>query len=221
VLDHNRTIYTRPQVYCKEYPGLVGIEGLTKTSDPIDDDGKILEYKVLHEKRMQGDRELRDRDSRLPGDRQEPDSGDDEDYWPTENPIERPQTRQLVKERDARANLVQLSSEISVFLVLEAVALPATPKSMEEALSGPDAEHWRKGRDKELKGISDRSTWSLVESKKRIRKKPVTSKWAFRVSWEPDGTIKYRCRIVARGFFQVPGADFDLTYAPTLQLKRH
>jgi hypothetical protein len=101
VLDHNQTIYTRPQVFCKEYPGLVGLEGLTKESDPIDDDGKILDYEILHEKRMQGDRELRDLNSRLPGDRQEPDSGNDEDYWPTESPIEKPQTRQLVKEQDA------------------------------------------------------------------------------------------------------------------------
>jgi hypothetical protein len=49
--------------------------------------------------------------------------------------------------------------------------------------------------------------------------KPIISKWAFRVSWNPDGTVKYRCRIVAKEFKQQPGADFDLTFAPTLQLK--
>jgi hypothetical protein len=31
--------------------------------------------------------------------------------------------------------------------------------------------------------------------------------------------VKYRSRIVARGFTQIPGADFDATYSPTVQLK--
>jgi hypothetical protein len=42
---------------------------------------------------------------------------------------------------------------------------------------------------------------------------------AFRVSIQQDGSVKYRSRIVARGFTQIPGADFDATYSPTVQLK--
>jgi hypothetical protein len=60
---------------------------MTRYSDPIDANGKIREYEILHEKRMQGDRELRDLDLRLPGDRQEPVSSGDKDSWPTESPI--------------------------------------------------------------------------------------------------------------------------------------
>jgi hypothetical protein len=50
-------------------------------------------------------------------------------------------------------------------------------------------------------------------------KKIVSSKWAFRVTWDVDGNVKYWARIVARRFSQIPHLDFDQTYAPTVQFK--
>jgi hypothetical protein len=117
----------------------------------------------------------------------------------------------------AKCSYAKVNKGIQALLALQAIQLPRTPKTMQEALAGPDAAHWAKARAKELVGIEERSTWREETPPKG--KRVVTSKWAFRTSWEADGSIKYRARIVARGFSQVPGFDFDKTYAPTLQFK--
>jgi hypothetical protein len=216
VMDHDGSVRSRLQVYCKEYPVLVGLESLKSKVDPIDDDGKILEYEVDNQSRMQRDSELMRQSSKLPADRHGNHQDDDnkEGYWSAADLLERPKTRAKAKEREARARLAEVNLAVAALVRLGSFELPETPKSMEESLAGPDAEHWQKGREKELKGISDRGTWEDLEStgvrtqKTRRTKKPITSKWALRVSWNPDGTIKYRCRIIARFFLQLPGADY-------------
>jgi hypothetical protein len=46
VMDHDGVVRTRPQVYCKDYHGLVGLESLKSEADPIYDNGKILKYEM-------------------------------------------------------------------------------------------------------------------------------------------------------------------------------
>jgi hypothetical protein len=58
VLDSKRRELTRSQVYCKEYPGLLGLENLNKQADPIDKDGRLRGGEVSHSTRMKGDRAL-------------------------------------------------------------------------------------------------------------------------------------------------------------------
>ena len=43
----------------------------------------------------------------------------------------------------------------------------------------------------------------------------VDTKWVFRVKLRGDGTLdRFKARLCARGFTQVPGLDYDETYAP-------
>jgi hypothetical protein len=72
--------------------------------------------------------------------------------------VERPETRAIMKERKSRARLEEINQAVAALACMKIFELPVTPKSVEEALAGPDAEHWKKGKDKVLKGISDRST---------------------------------------------------------------
>jgi hypothetical protein len=65
-------------------------------------------------------------------------------------------------------------------------------------------------------------TADLVNSfKKQISKgvKPIKSKFDFRKTIRPNGTIKYRVRLVACGYSQILGKDFDETYAPTAKYR--
>jgi Reverse transcriptase (RNA-dependent DNA polymerase) len=41
------------------------------------------------------------------------------------------------------------------------------------------------------------------------------SKWVFKIKQAPDGMIqKYKAHLVAQGFSQIEGIDFDQTFAP-------
>jgi hypothetical protein len=224
VLDNNRRIQTRPQLYCKEYPGLLGLENIDPATEPMNRDGAVdlPPVELSHQKRMSRDPDVMKRRVEGDGGGGEGVVGFDNDTW--EPTYDRPRTRaEAGKEREEEegywpsGNRAEISSAIDAFLKLDGFKLPDTPVSMEEALGGPDRVHWEKARMKELDGISDRDTWE--DSAVPKGKKAVSSKWAFRVTWDTDGAIKYRARIVARGFSQVPDRDFDSTYAPTLQFK--
>ncbi len=44
--------------------------------------------------------------------------------------------------------------------------------------------------------------------------KPITCKWIFKIKYKADDTIqKYKARLIARGFTQVPHLDFGETFS--------
>ena len=46
------------------------------------------------------------------------------------------------------------------------------------------------------------------------------SKWVFIVKYNADGTVeKYKGRVVAKGFSQVEGDDYDQTFSPTVRFE--
>ena len=61
-------------------------------------------------------------------------------------------------------------------------------------------------------------TFTVIDELPKGRK-AVSSKLVFRVKRNADGSIEcYKARLVAHGFFQVPGMDFDETFAPVVKL---
>lgn len=45
----------------------------------------------------------------------------------------------------------------------------------------------------------------------------VTCKWEFRVKKGPDGNLRWKARLVARGFSQFERVDFEETYSPLVK----
>ncbi|CAI7902055.1 unnamed protein product [Closterium sp. NIES-54] len=87
------------------------------------------------------------------------------------------------------------------------------PKTLAEALSGPDAEKWKQSVKEEYDSLLENETWELCELPPG--KKAISSKLIFRHKYGPDGELtRYKSRLVAKGLQQTKGKDFDEIFAP-------
>ncbi|CAI7794081.1 unnamed protein product, partial [Closterium sp. NIES-53] len=87
------------------------------------------------------------------------------------------------------------------------------PKTLAEALSGPNAEKWKQSVEEEYDSLLENETWELCELPPG--KKAISSKLIFRHKYGPDGELtRYKSRLVAKGFQQTKGKDFDEIFAP-------
>jgi hypothetical protein len=91
---------------------------------------------------------------------------------------------------------------------------PSEPKTFREAMQCPDADLWYQAAVKEMEAHIKNGTWELV--KLLPSHKPIGSWWVFKVKRNADGSVEcYKARLIAKGFSQCPGVDFDETFSPT------
>ena len=91
------------------------------------------------------------------------------------------------------------------------------PRSYAEAMRAIDVDKWKEAAKREYDSLIENGTWTLVELPKD--RKPIKCKWIFKIK-KNDGVIeKYKARLVAKGFSQIPGVDYDETFAPVPQPK--
>lgn len=89
------------------------------------------------------------------------------------------------------------------------------PQTMSEALKTPDADEWKAAAEAELESLAENHAWELVPLPQG--KKTVGSRWVFKVKRKEDGSVdRYKCRLVAKGYSQRPGIDFDETFSPVV-----
>ncbi len=87
------------------------------------------------------------------------------------------------------------------------------PKSVAEALSGKYRDEWLAALLSELTSLEENQTWELTDLPSG--KKPIKCRWVFKVKYNADGTVeRFKCRLVAQGFTQRQGIDYDETFAP-------
>ncbi|CAI7853728.1 unnamed protein product [Closterium sp. NIES-54] len=78
------------------------------------------------------------------------------------------------------------------------------PKTLAEALSGPDAEKWKQSVKEEYDSLLENETWELCELPPG--KNVISSKLIFRHKYGPDGAlIRYKSRLVAKGLQKTKG----------------
>jgi len=87
------------------------------------------------------------------------------------------------------------------------------PQIVEEALNDKDAKKWEMAMQEEYDFLVVNNIWSLVPLPKG--RKLISCKWVFKIKHGVHGEVeRYKGRLVARGFTQTFGVDYNETFAP-------
>lgn len=90
------------------------------------------------------------------------------------------------------------------------------PKTFNEVLKRNDKDKWMDAMKNELNSLAQNGTWELVDIPEG--RKPIGCKWVFKIKTDADGRItKYKARLVAQGFSQKFGVDYDEVFAPVVR----
>ncbi len=77
---------------------------------------------------------------------------------------------------------------------------------------------WREAMDKEMESLKANDVYDLVELPEG--KKVIGCKWVFKRKLNDDGTVnQYKARLVAQGFSQTYGLDFDEMFCPVVRFE--
>jgi len=89
------------------------------------------------------------------------------------------------------------------------------PKNIEEALQD---DYWIHAMQEELHQFERNDVWELTRLPKQ--QNIIGTKWIFKNKKNEEGTvIRNKARLVAQGFSQIEGIDFDETFAPVARLE--
>ena len=89
------------------------------------------------------------------------------------------------------------------------------PQKFEEAVK---ENIWQDAMDEEIRVIKKNRTWELVDRPKS--KDIIGLKWVYKIKFNGDGSIQnHKVRLVAKGYSQQPGIDFNETFAPVVRME--
>ncbi|RVW38700.1 Retrovirus-related Pol polyprotein from transposon TNT 1-94 [Vitis vinifera] len=93
------------------------------------------------------------------------------------------------------------------------------PRSYKEAMESKDSKKWLSSMDDEMASLRKNQTWELVPLPERV--KPVDCKWLFKIKdgISEDEPPKYKSRLVAKGFSQKEGIDYNEVFSPVVKHK--
>ncbi|RVW34590.1 Retrovirus-related Pol polyprotein from transposon RE1 [Vitis vinifera] len=76
---------------------------------------------------------------------------------------------------------------------------------------------WKKAIQDEIDALEKNETWTITDLP--VGKRPVGCKWIFTIKYKADGSVeRFKARLVARGFTQSYGIDYQETFAPVAKL---
>jgi transposase InsO family protein len=87
-----------------------------------------------------------------------------------------------------------------------------------QAMASPDAAQWISSMQEELDALEKQNVASVVSCP--IGVKPIACRWLFKQKFDASNNpIRYKSRVVAKGFQQRQGIDYDETYAPVARMQ--
>ena len=90
------------------------------------------------------------------------------------------------------------------------------PATFNQAMKSDEASLWKQAINEEIASLEEKQTWDVVPAPKDA--KPITSKFVFKRKYGPDGEVtRHKARLVARGFQQEEGIDYEETFAAVVK----
>ncbi|KAJ9542203.1 hypothetical protein OSB04_028709 [Centaurea solstitialis] len=137
-----------------------------------------------------------------------------ENVEPQSEPIEEVQTQDLRRSSRVR----QEPDRYLGFLVSQDSGDLNEPTSYGEAVSGNESEQWQEAMKAEMQSMYDNQVWELTDLPQHC--KAAGRKWVFKKKTDMDGNVHtFMARLVAKGFTQTHGIDYDETFSPVAMLK--
>ena len=92
------------------------------------------------------------------------------------------------------------------------------PLTYNEAVNDSNSKIWREAMDSEIQSMHQNQVWYLVDPPEGIV--PIECKWIFKKKIGADGQIDtFTARLVAKGYRQRQGIDYDETFSPVAMIK--
>lgn len=108
------------------------------------------------------------------------------------------------------------SYDLSSLLVQEGPLHYDEPLTYDEAMVSPNKDKWLDAMNSEYQALVVNRVWELVD--RPHNENVIKCKWVFKVKHDASGNFdKYKARLVARGFSQKEGIDFNETFAPVVR----
>ncbi len=118
-------------------------------------------------------------------------------------------TPQLSLRRSSR--IIRPPDRLSLFSALDPLSIPRSYKQATESAK------WIQAMKDEMDALEANETWDIVPLP--TSQPVVGSKWVYSVKLKSDGSLdRYKARLVAQGFSQEYGIDYDETFAPVAKM---
>lgn len=141
---------------------------------------------------------------------------EDSHYSDAEDELEENPEEESIVRHSSRINFGQPPKRFDDYVTYSAQEKFREPKSYEEALKSPQANQWTLAMQEELENIEKNNTWEEIQLPKN--RKAIDSKWVYKVKYDENGIVsKFKARLVARGFTQKFGVDYDEIFAPVVR----
>ena len=128
-----------------------------------------------------------------------------------------PETNAVVEEKKKEYNLRSKSKlSTNIFDMFVSTSEIPEPSTYEEAMKTEHFAEWQEAMDIEYESLMKNKVWVLCEMPPG--RKLVDCRWVFKVKQNTDGSIeRFKARLVARGFSQVYGIDYEETFFPAVK----
>lgn len=97
--------------------------------------------------------------------------------------------------------------------ILYSATCEKEPRTYSEAINSHHSNEWLEAMHEEINAIKENNTWEVADLP--YGRKAIGSKWVFKTKKDENGAVKQRkARLVAQGFSQKFGVDYDEIFAP-------